>query len=157
MSNTRHSMNQAVAIFLVLMVGCGSHAMRIVDAAAVDKAASPDTISVEAGPVDTTTEVEAGEPTCDDLHQTAQTAFEGLIASYQGCATDADCTSISSPGRCLNGCYYALVASGASTVTEVGAQLCAAFDSQGCHLPTMLCPPAGRAVCDAGTCTLVAP
>jgi hypothetical protein len=150
-------MNQAVAIFLVLMAGCGSHAMRIVDAAAVDKAVSPDAISVEAGPVDTATEIEAGQPSCDDLQQTAQTAFEGMIVLNQGCASDGDCTSTSSPGRCLNSCYYALAASGASALTEAGAKLCAAFDSQECHLPTVLCPPPGRAVCDAGTCTLVAP
>jgi hypothetical protein len=159
MSTPRHSINQAVAIFLVLMAGCGSHAMRMVDDAAVDTAASVDTRAVEAGPVDATTEIEAGQRSCDDLRQSAQTAFEVLIASYQGgCASDADCTIISSPGRCLSYCSYnALVVSAASAVTDAGKQLCVAFDMQGCQLPELMCPPPPRAVCDAGSCASVFP
>jgi hypothetical protein len=157
MSTTRHSINQAAAIFLVLMAGCGSHAMRMVDTAVADTAASADTRAVEAGPVDATTEIEAGQRSCEDLQQSAQTAFEVLIASYQGgCAIDADCTTISSPGRCLSYCSYnALVVSAVSAVTDAAKQLCVAFDLQGCQLPDLMCPPPPRAVCDAGSCAFV--
>jgi hypothetical protein len=163
-----------VVVLGVLAAGCGGGALTAsggaldasVDASA--DAAGPDASGEEtmAAETDAGTSVvdangdagdaEADGPTCDDLHQTAQTSFSGVISANRGCSVASDCAFVTSPGRCLNSCSYAVNEAGVSAATASAAEVCAGFNARGCSLPVLLCPARSALTCDGGICAFAA-
>jgi hypothetical protein len=100
-------------------------------------------------------DAEAADASCDHLHMVAQAAFDSLVATYLGCATDADCAVLPTPALCLNECDYILNRAAVTSAIDTAAQLCVEFNADGCSLPGLLCPAPPSAACDNGTCVVV--
>ena len=149
-----------LVVLAVLVAGCGSAPLagNVGGAAAGGGGGggSAGGASHDAGDAaEASRDAEAGDASCDHLHMVAQAAFDSLVATYLGCATDADCAVLPTPGLCLNECDYILNRAAVTSAIDTAAQLCVEFNADGCSLPGLLCPAPPSAACDNGTCVVV--
>jgi len=88
---------------------------------------------------------------CQDLQQTAQTAFDSFVAAHQNCTTDADCTTAGNISPCVGPCLNLMNSASTVTAADYSAQLCSDFFAQGCSPYQLMCIT-GPATCNSGTC-----
>jgi hypothetical protein len=133
---------------LLLTMACGGHALpapnRPLDAAGIEAQgaihdASPDS--------------ETDADTCESPHQTAQTAFATSLSKHVSCLTESDCISMTTPGPCIDGCYYAVRVMDLEQVRDAARPLCAEYTRMGCKASLLLCPASMPARCVQGSCS----
>lgn len=92
---------------------------------------------------------------CDVAGQKAGNALAALVAEYNACESDSDCTQVSDDTGCSSSCGTAINTAHAEAYDEarqnVGADYCTGGN---CPIAAAGCLPQA-AVCDAGRCALV--
>jgi hypothetical protein len=111
------------------------------------------------GCVDGTCQFGGGGPQvdCDELGAQASEAVADAVDSADtSCATNEDCTSVDDSSRCFYGCGAIVSVTGAesvkATIDELDANLCAAFEEDGCMALAPPCAFPGDPQCVVGAC-----
>ena len=93
----------------------------------------------------------ASGQSCNDLQQTAQTAFNSFVAAHQSCTTDNDCSTAGSISPCVFPCLNLMNTASAASAVTYSNQLCSDFFAQGCPAYHLSCIT-GPVACNSGTC-----
>ena len=143
----------ASSVCLLMVTACGINANVLSDAGISTTGGGTGTSTSGAGGSSSSAAggTTANSQTCDDLEQTAKSAFNSFVAANQNCTTDADCSTVD-VDHCLNPCLAVANRVSATDVTAYSKQLCSTLSAQGCPLTVDALCIAYHAICTSGTC-----